>query len=94
MLSTPDGKKDIFAIIGGVVLKYFPNSSENERNWFYNHFAFGAGNLANALNIHCLCIYMFMVVALVFVIGLLKNGQYRASLPRKSDFVDGTQMFL
>ena len=94
MLSTADGKKDIFAIIGGVVLKYFPNTSESERNWFYNHFAFGAGNLATALNIHWLCAYLFMVVALVYVIGLLKSGQYRALLPRKTDFVDGTQMFL
>jgi len=36
---TPDGNIEIFALVGRLFLQHFPDSSEDERNWFYNHFA-------------------------------------------------------
>ncbi len=93
-VATPDGKKDVLAFVGGFFLKYFPDSAENERNWFYNHFAFGAGNLAVALNIHWLCAYLFMVITVVYTIGLLRSGAYKALLPRTTDVRDGLKMIL
>jgi thiosulfate reductase cytochrome b subunit len=93
-IPTPTGNKDVFALLGGLFLQYFPDSSENERNWFYNHFAFGARNLAVALNIHWLCAYLFMIIALVYTAGLIRSGAYRALLPRRSDVLDGLKMFL
>jgi thiosulfate reductase cytochrome b subunit len=93
-IPTSDGNKDLFAILGGWFLKYFPNSSEDERNWFYDHFAFGSRSLASALNIHWLCAYLFMIVAVLYVLGLARSGAYKALLPRPSDLPNGLKMFL
>ena len=76
---------DVFSIVGAFALKLSHDSSESSRNWFYDHFALGSGNLAYALNIHWLFAYLFMLIALLYAAGSLISGSYRSLLPRPSD---------
>jgi thiosulfate reductase cytochrome b subunit len=93
-IPTKDGNKDIFEIIGAIAIKYLPGQTDSARNWFYNHFALGSGNLAFALNIHWFCAYLLMTVAAVYLIGTIWSGSYRALLPRPTDIADGFKMII
>jgi thiosulfate reductase cytochrome b subunit len=89
---SPNGPQDLFAILGTWVIQHVPNQTGEGGNWFYDHFALGSGNLAKALNIHWFCAYLFMVIAVVYVSGLLLGGGYRALLPRARDFKESLTM--
>ena len=91
-IPTADGSKDIFTFIGEIGLKIFPENSESARNWFFDHFALGAGNLAYALNLHWLFAYLYMAVSLCYLAGSIRSGGYRALLPRTSDLGEGIAM--
>ena len=65
---------------------------EPATNWFYNHFGLGTGLLSKGLNIHWLFAYLFMANGLLYVIGLIAGGGYRALLPRRTDIAEAFQM--
>lgn len=65
---------------------------EPASNWFYNHFSLGAGQLANALTIHWIFAYLFMLNGLLYVVGLIVGGGYRSLLPKRTDAVDALSM--
>ena len=87
------GSKDVFESIGMVALRVFPDKSESARNWFFDHFALGAGNLAYGLNIHWLFAYIYMAVTAIYVVGSIVGGGYKALLPRYSDLREAPKMF-
>jgi thiosulfate reductase cytochrome b subunit len=89
---TRRGQQDIFAIIGQFAIEHISGQTDNARDWFYNHFAFGARNLATNLNLHWFFAYLFMLVALVYLIGLISGGGYRALVPRSTDIAEGLRM--
>ena len=91
-INTSAGPEDIFKIAGDFALHIWPDKNESARSWFYDHFALGSGNLAYALNIHWFFAYIFMLVALAYVAGLLVSGSYRALLPRKGDVNEAAKM--
>ena len=61
-------------------------------NWIYNHFSLGPGMLAEALRLHWLFVYLFMLNGLIYLVGLLLGGGYRALLPRLTDARDSLRM--
>ena len=62
-------------------------------DWVYNHMSLGPGMLAAALRLHWLFAYLFMLNALVYVVGLGLGGGWRALLPRRTDLSDALKMF-
>jgi len=61
-------------------------------NWFYNHFSLGTGLLATALRLHWLFAYLFMLNGIVYAIGLLVGGGYKALLPKRTDLREALAM--
>jgi thiosulfate reductase cytochrome b subunit len=62
-------------------------------NWFYNHFARGGyAGFAPSLRLHWLFAYLFMANGLVYLVGLVLGGGYRALLPRLGDLRDASLM--
>lgn len=61
-------------------------------NWVYDHFSLGTRQLATALRFHWVVAYLFMANGLLYVIGLLAGGGWRALLPRRSDPAEALAM--
>jgi thiosulfate reductase cytochrome b subunit len=62
------------------------------RYWVYDHFGLGPRYLAGALRLHWALAYPFMLVGVLYVLGLALGGGWRALLPRRSDAGDALRM--
>lgn len=60
--------------------------------WFYDHFSLGTGMLAEALNIHWIFVYLFLLNGLLYLVGLGLGGGYKSLLPRRTDLKDALKM--
>jgi thiosulfate reductase cytochrome b subunit len=94
---TPDpqtGNFDYFADIGIWICAHVPglHHYSSPPDWIYNHMSLGPGMLGVALRLHWLCAYLFMLNGLVYVVGLVLGGGWRALLPRRTDLLDGLRM--
>lgn len=89
------GNFDVAADIGIWICAHVPGQHHyaSPPDWLYNHLSLGPGMLANALRIHWLCAYLFMLNGVVYVAGLLMGGGWRSLLPRRTDLVDALRMF-
>jgi thiosulfate reductase cytochrome b subunit len=95
---TPDpqtGNFDYLADIGIWICAHVPglHHYSNPPNWVYNHMSLGPGMLADALRLHWLCAYLFMLNGLVYGAGLILGGGWRSLLPRRTDLRDAVKMF-
>jgi thiosulfate reductase cytochrome b subunit len=80
------GSRDYLADAGAFVARHIAvRDVKAQREWFYNHFSIGVFQLAQALRLHWLFAYLFMLVGLMYVIGIFRSGSYRAVLPRRGD---------
>src|SRR5215471_8370797 len=81
------GSVDPLADIGVWICAHVPGLQQynSPPDWVYNHISLGPHMLAAALRLHWLCAYLFMLNGLVFVIGLLMGGGWRALVPRRAD---------
>jgi thiosulfate reductase cytochrome b subunit len=61
--------------------------------WFYERFSVGPMQLANALRLHWLLAYLYMVCGALYVAGLVRGGGWRALLPRATDPAEALAMF-
>jgi thiosulfate reductase cytochrome b subunit len=64
---------------------YKPHGHDVFGPWFYDHFSLGRFNLATALRLHWLLVYLFMLNGALYLLGLLLGGGWRALLPGRSD---------
>lgn len=62
------------------------------RNWIYDRLSLGPAQLANALRLHWLFAYLYMLCGAVYVAGLVRGGGWRALLPRASDPAEALAM--
>jgi len=62
------------------------------RLWLYDHVSLGARQLAIALRLHWVLAYLFMLNGVLYLIGLIAGGGWRALLPRPSDVADSLRM--
>ncbi len=60
--------------------------------WVYERLGLGTSQLAVALNWHWLFAYLFMLNGLLYAIGLVAGGGWRALLPRTSDVPEAFAM--
>jgi thiosulfate reductase cytochrome b subunit len=88
------GRGDYLGDLGSWAVAHLPGQAGYARpdRWFYNHASLGTGLLAEALRLHWLFAYLFMVNGVLYVVGLLAGGGYRALLPRFSDLSGGVRM--
>jgi thiosulfate reductase cytochrome b subunit len=89
------GNFDVAADIGIWICAHVPGQHHyaSPPDWLYNHLSLGPGMLAQALRIHWLCAYLFMLNGVVYVAGLLVGGGWRSLFPRRTDLVDALRMF-
>lgn len=85
------GNRDYLVDAGGVIAGVL-RSDGDPRMWIYDHFGIGGGRLANALRLHWALAYLFMLNGLVYVVGLVIGGGWRALLPRPSDIAGAAAM--
>src|SRR5204863_6952649 len=60
--------------------------------WIYDHFSIGTGQLAVSLRLHWVLAYLFMGNGLLYAIGLVAGGGWRALLPRRTDVAEALAM--
>lgn len=60
--------------------------------WVYDRFSFGRQNLAGGLRAHWVFAYVFMLCGVLYAIGLLAGGGWRALLPRRGDVPEAWSM--
>jgi thiosulfate reductase cytochrome b subunit len=83
------GSRDFLADAGFSVARHFPalagESKGNAGAWVYDRFGIGVYRLAQALRLHWFFAYLFMAAGVLYAIGLILGGGYKALLPRASD---------
>lgn len=60
--------------------------------WVYDRLGLGTRQLALALRLHWLLAYLFMANGLLYLVGMIAGGGWRALLPRRSDPGDALRM--
>lgn len=85
------GSTDYLADLG-IVISRLTHDDGDPRRWVYNHFGFGAKQLAVALRVHWALAYLFMLNGALYLVGLAAGGGWRALLPRPSDLGDAWRM--
>jgi thiosulfate reductase cytochrome b subunit len=88
------GSSDYLADAGIWIARHIggPTSGPAARYWFYNHFSIGVFSLAQALRLHWLFAYLFMLNGALYLLGLLLGGGYRALLPRRGQLREALRM--
>lgn len=99
-----NGNEDYLADIGFWVARHEPwrhsygpqdawvPGTQYSTTWVYDHFSLGTGILSNALNLHWLFTYLFIVNGLLYLVGLGLGKGYKALLPRRTDLKDAWRM--
>jgi thiosulfate reductase cytochrome b subunit len=89
------GNFDVGADIGIWICAHVPGQHlyASPPDWLYDHLSLGPSMLAQALRIHWLCAYLFMLNGAVYVAGLLMGEGWRSLLPRRTDLGDAVKMF-
>ncbi len=62
------------------------------RPWLYERLSLGPAQLANALRLHWLLAYLYMLCGAAYAVGLARGGGWRALLPRASDPAEALAM--
>ena len=88
------GNVDPLADLGVWICAHVPGLHQysSPPDWVYNHISLGPGTLAEALRLHWLFAYLFMLNGLVFVIGSAMGGGWRSLLLRWTDLRDALKM--
>ena len=60
--------------------------------WLYDRLSLGTRQLAPALRLHWLLAYLFMLNGMLYAIGLIAGGGWRALVPRRTDGADALAM--
>ena len=76
---------DYLSDAGLAIARILNDHGGNPLNWIYDHLSIGPQQLAVALRLHWLLAYFFMVNGLLYLVGLIAGGGWRALLPRGSD---------
>jgi thiosulfate reductase cytochrome b subunit len=82
---------DYFVDLGRALGSWFGAPGE-ARYWFYERASVGPQQLANALRLHWLFAYLYMVCGAIYVAGLVRGGGWRALMPRASDPAEALAM--
>jgi thiosulfate reductase cytochrome b subunit len=89
---TPGNPRGDFLVDVGHALAPLFGAAGETRYWLYEHASVGPGQLANALRLHWLFAYLYMVCGALYVVGLARGGGWRALLPRATDPAEALAM--
>jgi len=84
--------RDYLVDAGSAIARTLRDTGGDPRFWIYDHLGLGARQLAVALRFHWLLAYLFMANGVLYAIGLVAGGGWRALLPRGSDARDAWLM--
>lgn len=84
--------RDYLLDAGAAIARVLNDRGGDPRAWLYDHLSLGTGQLARALRLHWALAYFFMVNGVVYLIGLVAGGGWRALLPRRSDLAETAAM--
>ncbi len=89
----PDGQRtDLLARSATSAARALHLAAGDPRVWFYSHFSLGPQLLAESLNLHWLLAYLFIANGLLYLVGLVAGGGWRALVPRGADARDSLRM--
>lgn len=86
------GSRDYLADLGVAISRALHDRGGDPRNWVYDHLSLGTGSLAVALRMHWALAYLFMLTGVLYLLGLIAGGGWRALLPRRSDLGESLGM--
>lgn len=88
------GNFDVAADIGIWICAHVPGQHHyaSPPDWIYDHVGLGPGMLAQALRLHWLCAYLFMLNGVVYAAGLVMGRGWRSLLPHRADLLDALRM--
>ncbi|TMA30128.1 MAG: hypothetical protein E6J87_18925 [Deltaproteobacteria bacterium] len=89
---TPGNPRGDYAVDAGRALASWLGAGGDTRFWLYERLSLGPAQLANALRLHWLLAYLYMACGLVYLVGLVRGGGWRALLPRASDPAEALAM--
>jgi len=83
--------RDYLLDIGGFIAGLL-NGGGDPRSWIYDHFSLGTGMLARSLRLHWALAYLLMLNAVLYLVGLIAGGGWRALAPRRADVAEAIAM--
>ena len=86
------GTRDWLGDVGVFAARLLHDTSGDPRLWIYDHFSVGPRSLASSLRLHWLLAWLFMVNGVLYAVGLVAGGGWRALLPRPSDIAESFRM--
>ena len=89
---TPGNPRGDYFIDAGHALASLFGVPGDTRYWLYERTSVGPYQLANALRLHWLFAYLYMVCGALYVAGLVRGGGWRALMPRASDPAEALAM--
>lgn len=86
------GTRDVVGSLSVTIARALGDAAPDPRTWIYDHFSLGTRMLAQALRLHWLLAYLYMLTGALYVLGLAAGGGWRALLPRRSDPAEALAM--
>ena len=86
------GSRDYLRDLGIGIAAALHDRGGDARMWIYDHLALGPRQLAVALRLHWALAYLFMLNGVLYLVGLIAGGGWRALLPRGTDVQDSLRM--
>jgi thiosulfate reductase cytochrome b subunit len=86
------GTRDGLGTLGVAIARLLHDTSGDPRLWIYDHFSLGTRLLAQALRLHWVLAYLYMLTGALYVAGLAAGGGWRALLPRSTDPAEALAM--
>jgi thiosulfate reductase cytochrome b subunit len=83
---------DYLVDLGLAASRLLHDRGGDPRFWIYDHLSLGPRQLAVSLRWHWVLAYLFMVNGVLYLLGLLAGGGWRALLPRRSDLAEALAM--
>jgi thiosulfate reductase cytochrome b subunit len=77
--------RDYLLDLGAFIAGLLHDRGGDPRFWIYDHFSLGTGMLARSLRLHWALAYLMMLNAVIYLVGLLAGGGWRALRPRRAD---------
>ena len=84
--------RDYLVDLGRGIARVTGDRGGDPRFWIYDHLSLGPRQLAVSLRWHWALAYLFMLNGLLYFVGLVAGGGWRALLPRRSDFAEALVM--
>lgn len=89
---TPGNPRGDYLADVGIALASMFGTSGAPALWLYERASIGPSQLASALRLHWLLAYLYMLCGVIYALGLLRGGGWRALLPRASDPAEALAM--